>query len=58
MVFGKRKRSTLKLEGITITKALVIEVIDEASKLEPLLVEIKQLVNDNGLVTLHETYAI
>jgi len=56
--FGKRKRSTLKLEGITITKPLVIEVIDEASKLEPLLVEIKQLVNDNGLVTLHETYAI
>lgn len=56
--FGKRKRSTLKLEGITITKPLVIEVIDEASKLEPLLIEIKQLVNDNGLVTLHEIYAI
>jgi PII-like signaling protein len=56
--FGKRKRSTLRLEGITITKPLVIEVIDEASKLEPLLVDIKQLVNDNGLVTLHETYVI
>ena len=56
--FGKRKRSTLKLEGITITKPMVIEVIDEASKLEPLLIEIKQLVNDNGLVTIHETFAI
>ena len=56
--FGKRKRSTLKLEGITITKPMMLEVIDEASKLEPLLVEIKQLVNDNGLITLHETYSI
>ena len=56
--FGKRKRSTLKLEGITITKPMVIEVIDEASKLEPLLIEINQLVNDNGLVTIHETFAI
>ena len=56
--FGKRKRSTLKLEGITIMKPLMLEVIDEASKLEPLLVEIKQLVNDNGLITLHETYSI
>ena len=56
--FGKRKRSTLKLEGITITKPLIIEVIDEPSKLEPLLVQIKEMVNDNGLVTLQETYEI
>ena len=56
--FGKRKRSTLKLEGITITKPMVIEVIDEAIKLEPLLIQIKQLVDDNGLVTFHETFAI
>ena len=56
--FGKRKRSTLKLEGIMITKPMVIEVIDEAIKLEPLLIQIKQLVDDNGLVTIHETFAI
>ena len=41
-----------------ITKPMVIEVIDEAIKLEPLLIQIKQLVDDNGLVTIHETFAI
>ena len=55
--FGKRKRSTLKLEGITITKPMMLEVIDKTCR-QPLLVEIKQLVNDNGLITLHETYSI
>lgn len=51
--FGKRKRSTLKLEGITVIMPMVIEVIDEESKIEPLLPQIKRMVNDNGLVSLH-----
>ncbi len=29
--FGKRRRSTLKLEGVTINMPLVIEFIDEKS---------------------------
>jgi PII-like signaling protein len=33
---------------------MVIEVIEEQSKLEPLLPQIKRMVNDNGIVTLHE----
>jgi PII-like signaling protein len=33
---------------------LVIEVVDEKSKLEPLLPQIKRMVADNGIVTLHE----
>jgi PII-like signaling protein len=52
--FGKRKRSTIHLEGITINMPLIIEIIDEKSKLEPLLASLKRLVNDNGLVTIHE----
>jgi PII-like signaling protein len=52
--FGKRKRSSLKLEGITINMPLIIEVIDESSKIEPLLAQIKRMVGDNGIVTLHE----
>ena len=52
--FGKRRRSTIHLEGITINMPLVIEVIEEQSKLEPLLPQIKRMVNDNGIVTLHE----
>jgi PII-like signaling protein len=33
---------------------LVLEVVDEHSKLEPLLPQIKRLIDDNGMVTLNE----
>jgi PII-like signaling protein len=56
--FGKRKRATIKLEGITINMPMVIEVIEEISKLEPLLPQIRRMVGDNGLVTLHEVNVI
>ena len=56
--FGKRGKSTLKLEGVTVNMPLIIEVIDEQSKLEPLLPELKRIVGDNGLVTIQDTYVI
>jgi PII-like signaling protein len=56
--FGKRRRSTLKLEGVTINMPMVIEIIDEKSKLELLLPQIKRMVDDNGIITLHEVEAI
>jgi len=56
--FGKRKRSTIKLEGITINMPLIIEVVDLQSKIEPLLFEVKRLVGDNGLVTLQDVDVI
>src|ERR1051325_8231997 len=56
--FGKRKRAAIQLEGITINMPMVIEVIDEISKLEPLLPQIRRMVGDNGLVTLHEVNVI
>jgi PII-like signaling protein len=37
---------------------IVIEVIEEISKLEPLLPQIRRMVGDNGLVTLHEVNVI
>ncbi|MDP9288321.1 MAG: DUF190 domain-containing protein [Thermoproteota archaeon] len=52
--FGKRGRSTIHLEGITVDMPLMIEVIDEQSRLESLLPQIKRVVNDNGVVSLHE----
>jgi hypothetical protein len=52
--FGKRGRSTVHLEGLAVNMPMMIEVIDEKSKLEPLLPQIKRMVDDNGLVTLHE----
>ncbi len=56
--FGKRGKSTLKLEGVTVNMPLIIEVIDEQSKLEPLLPDLKRIVGDNGLVTIQDTYVI
>jgi PII-like signaling protein len=56
--FGKRKRATIRLEGITINMPLIIEVLDEPSKLEPLLPQIKRMVGDNGIVTIHEVDVI
>jgi len=52
--FGRRGRSTVHLEGLAVNMPMMIEVIDEKSKLEPLLPQIKRMVDDNGLVTLHE----
>ena len=37
---------------------LIIEVIDEPEKLEPLLPELKRMVGDNGLVTIQDIYVI
>jgi PII-like signaling protein len=56
--FGKRRRSTIHLEGITINMPLIIEIIDEKTKLEPLLPDLKMMINDNGLVTIHEVDTI
>jgi uncharacterized protein len=56
--FGKRRRSTVQLEGITINMPMVIEVIDEGSKLDPLLPQIKRMVGDNGIVTIQQVEVI
>ena len=52
--YGKRGESSLHVEGISINMPLVIEIIDELSKLEKILPEIKEIVDDNGLITIHE----
>jgi uncharacterized protein len=52
--FGKRRRSMIQLEGITLNMPLVIEIIEEKSKMEPLLPQIKRMVNDNGILSMHE----
>lgn len=52
--YGKRGESGIHIEGITINMPLIIEVIDELPKLEKILPEIKEVVDDNGLITLNE----
>ena len=56
--FGKRKRSTISLEGVTINMPLIMEVIDDKSKIESLLPQMKRIIGDNGLVTIHEVHAL
>lgn len=56
--FGRRGRSTLHIEGISMNYPLIIEVVDEESKLDPLLPQIKRMVDDNGMVTIQEVYAL
>jgi uncharacterized protein len=56
--FGKRGKSTLRLEGVTVNMPLIIEVIDEQSKLEPLLPDLKRIIGDNGLVSIQDIYII
>jgi PII-like signaling protein len=56
--FGRRGKSTLHVEGISINFPLVIEVVDEPEKLLPLLPEIKQLVDDNGVMTYQEVFML
>ena len=56
--FGKRGKSTMHLEGVTVNMPLIIEVIDEQSKLEPLLPKLKRIIGDNGIVSIQDTYVI
>jgi PII-like signaling protein len=48
----------LHLKGIMVNMPLIIEVIDEQLKLEPLLIELKRIVGGNGLVSIQEVYTI
>ncbi len=56
--FGKRGKSTVHIEGITMNQPMVIEAIDLKEKIEPLLIPLKRLVDDNGLITINEVEAI
>jgi hypothetical protein len=47
-----------KFEGISFNMPVLIEVIEEKSKLEPLLPQIKRIVGDKGLATLQEVEAL
>lgn len=53
--YGKRGDAKQLIEGILMNSPLMIEIIDEKSKLESLLPQIKEIVGDNGLVTFNET---
>ena len=56
--FGKRGTATTYLEVVLINMPLIIEVIDEESRLKPLIAQIKEVIDDKGLITLQEVGVI
>ncbi|MFZ0183395.1 MAG: DUF190 domain-containing protein [Nitrosotalea sp.] len=52
--YGKHGTSDLHIEGITVNMPLIMEIVDDKSKIESILPEIKKIVDGNGLVTMHE----
>jgi hypothetical protein len=52
--YGARGIATMKVLGLSLDLPVLIETVDESSKLEPLLPEIKRIVGDNGLITLED----
>jgi len=56
--YGKRGKSNFQIEGISVNMPLIIEVVEELSKIESILPDVTKIVGDNGLVTLHEVGAI
>lgn len=56
--FGRRGKSTLRIEGISVNYPIIIEVVDEPEKLLPLLPDIKQMVDDNGVMTYQEVFML
>lgn len=52
--YGKRGKSNVQIEGISVNMPLLIEAIDELTKIESILPEIKKIVGDNGFITVHE----
>jgi len=51
---GRRGKSTVHLEGLMINQPMMIETIDEQEKIEPLLLPLKQMIGDNGFITIHK----
>ncbi len=56
--FGRRGRSTIHIEGIMINQPMLIEIVDEKEKIEPLLPSIKRMIGDNGFVTIHQVKVV
>jgi PII-like signaling protein len=52
--YGKHGKSDVHIEGITVNMPLIIEIVDAEEKITPILSEIKNLVNGNGILTVHQ----
>ncbi len=56
--FGKSGKSTPNLEKLTINQPMMMDIVEERSIMEPLFPQLKRMIDDHGIITLHEVYAI
>ena len=56
--YGVRGSSRADVLGLSLNLPIVIETVDSAEKIEPILPEIKSIVGHNGLVTLDATEVV
>lgn len=53
--YGVRGAARADVLGLSVNLPLVIEAVDDPSKIRPILPQVKEIVGSNGLVTLEET---
>ena len=56
--FVKSGKSTVQLEVLTINQPMMIGIVEESLKIEPLLPQLKTIIGDLGLVTTHRADVI
>ena len=55
--YGVRGTSRADVLGLSINLPLIIQTIDEYQKIESVLINVKNIVGSNGLITLEEVNA-
>jgi len=56
--FGRRGKSSVHLEGLMINQPMMIQTIDKEEKIEPLLLPLKQIIGNNGFITIHKVQVV
>ena len=52
--YGVRGVARVDILGLSVNLPLIIETVDEYQKIESILSSVKEIVTDNGLITLQE----
>ena len=55
---GRKGKSTVHLAQLMINQPMMIEIIDEEEKIQPLLLPLRQMIGDNGFVTIHRVQVV
>jgi uncharacterized protein len=52
--YGLRGVARVDVLGLSLSLPIIIETVDEYQKIESILVQVKEIVKNNGLITLQE----